>query len=238
MERRTYVCKRARMCSYLVDKGFMPYKIKPDCDNPKYNVYLFTATPELYRAVIVPFATIVWAYRHGLIPDNVKAEKAILAAHKYFTTMELEVDHLTENKSNNCLYALALVHGNTNTSLGDRRNSIKEPFFFYTAYRHDVSKLLVKCGFDQDNQHYERRFFFDLTRKGEEEYRKCFNEFKKKAEAAGYLTKEPEKDNLLSYWADPCRPGAENNPLAKLPTEPLPSFYKYSNGAFNDMPEI
>lgn len=203
---------------------------------------VWTVTKGALKAVIgkakVPFATIVWAYRHGLIPDNVKAEKAILAAHKYFTTMELEVDHLTENKSNNCLYALALVHGNINTSLGDRRNSIKEPFFFYTAYRHDVSKLLVKCGFDQDNQHYERRFFFDLTRKGEEEYRKCFNEFKKKAEAAGYLTKEPEKDNLLSYWADPCRPGEENNPLAKLPTEPLPSFYKYSNGAFNDMPEI
>ena len=52
MERRTYVCKRARMCSYLVDKGFMPYKIKPDCDNPKYDVYLFTATPELHRAVM------------------------------------------------------------------------------------------------------------------------------------------------------------------------------------------
>lgn len=52
MERRTYVCKRARMCSYLVERGFMPYKIKPDCDNPKYDVYLFTATPELHRAVM------------------------------------------------------------------------------------------------------------------------------------------------------------------------------------------
>lgn len=203
---------------------------------------VWAVTKGALKAVVgtarVPFATIVWAYHHGLIPEDVEADKAILAVHRFFTTMELEVDHLTENKSNNCLYALALVHGNTNTSLGNRRNSIKEPFFFYTAYRHDVSKLLVKCGFDQDNQHYERRFFFDLTRKGEEEYRKCFNEFKKKAEAAGYLTKEPEKDNLLSYWADHCRPGEENNPLAKLPTEPLASFYKYSNGAFNDMPEI
>ena len=51
-DRRTYVCKRARLCSYLVDKGHMPYRIKPDRDNPKYNVYLFTATPELYSAVI------------------------------------------------------------------------------------------------------------------------------------------------------------------------------------------
>lgn len=50
--RKTYVCKRARMCSYLVDKGFMPYQIKPDYDNPKYNVFLFTASPELYKAVM------------------------------------------------------------------------------------------------------------------------------------------------------------------------------------------
>lgn len=52
MEKKTYVCKRARMCSYLVECGFMPYKIKPDCDNPRYNVYLFTASPELYKAVL------------------------------------------------------------------------------------------------------------------------------------------------------------------------------------------
>lgn len=51
-QRRTYVCKRARMCSYLVERGFMPYKIKPDNDNPQFNVYLFTATPELYKAVM------------------------------------------------------------------------------------------------------------------------------------------------------------------------------------------
>lgn len=40
------------MCSYLMEQGFIPYKIKPDCDNPIFNVYLFTATPELYKAVI------------------------------------------------------------------------------------------------------------------------------------------------------------------------------------------
>lgn len=50
--RKTYVCKRPRMCSYLREKGFEPYKITPDQDNPIYDVYLFTATPELYRAVM------------------------------------------------------------------------------------------------------------------------------------------------------------------------------------------
>lgn len=49
---KTYVCKRARMCSYLVERGFQPYRVCPDRDNPMYDVFLFTATPELYKAVM------------------------------------------------------------------------------------------------------------------------------------------------------------------------------------------
>lgn len=48
---KTYVCKRARMATYLMERGFKPYKIAPDRDNPMYDVFLFTATPELYKAV-------------------------------------------------------------------------------------------------------------------------------------------------------------------------------------------
>jgi len=50
--RKTYVCKRARMCSYLMEHGFSPYKIAPDRDNPKFDVYLFSETPELHSAVM------------------------------------------------------------------------------------------------------------------------------------------------------------------------------------------
>lgn len=49
---KTYVCKRARMCTYLSQRGFKPYKVCPDRDNPMYDVFLFTATPELYQAVM------------------------------------------------------------------------------------------------------------------------------------------------------------------------------------------
>lgn len=28
-EQKTYVCKRARMCSFLIEKGFTPYKVAP-----------------------------------------------------------------------------------------------------------------------------------------------------------------------------------------------------------------
>lgn len=51
-EQKTYVCKRARMCSFLIEKGFSPYRVTPDRDNPMYDVFLFTATPELYQAVM------------------------------------------------------------------------------------------------------------------------------------------------------------------------------------------
>ena len=51
-ERQTYVCKRTRIAAYLIGRGFLPYKIVPDRDNPVFSVYLFTATPELYKAVM------------------------------------------------------------------------------------------------------------------------------------------------------------------------------------------
>jgi hypothetical protein len=40
------------MCDFLMHKGFVPYRVSPDRDNPKYDVFLFTASPELYLAVI------------------------------------------------------------------------------------------------------------------------------------------------------------------------------------------
>ncbi len=51
-EQKTYVCKRARMYSFLMERGFKPYRVSPDRDNPMYDVFLFTASPELYQAVM------------------------------------------------------------------------------------------------------------------------------------------------------------------------------------------
>lgn len=51
-EQKTYVCKRARMCSFLMERWFKPYRVSPDRDNPMYDVFLFTASPELYQAVM------------------------------------------------------------------------------------------------------------------------------------------------------------------------------------------
>ncbi len=51
----TYVCKRIRLCKFLVERGFKPFKIVPDRKNDKYNVFLFEATPKLNDAVIEYF---------------------------------------------------------------------------------------------------------------------------------------------------------------------------------------
>ena len=48
---RTYVCKRLRLCRYLMEHGFQPYQISPDRDNPRYDVYLFNQSDELTAAV-------------------------------------------------------------------------------------------------------------------------------------------------------------------------------------------
>lgn len=50
-KKRTYVCKRLRLATYLVERGFKPYQITPDRDNPMFDVYLFDASLLLYRAV-------------------------------------------------------------------------------------------------------------------------------------------------------------------------------------------
>ncbi len=52
MGEQTYVCKRLRLCNFLKAKGFEPYRIAPDRNNPKYNVFLFHATQELRSAVV------------------------------------------------------------------------------------------------------------------------------------------------------------------------------------------
>ena len=42
MERyNTYTCKRMRLLTFLMDKGFMPFVTLPDKDNPSYRVWKF-----------------------------------------------------------------------------------------------------------------------------------------------------------------------------------------------------
>lgn len=53
-----YICKRLRMLEFLRNKGHMPFKIMPDVNNPKYNVFYFTNTAELEDSIYEYFEMI------------------------------------------------------------------------------------------------------------------------------------------------------------------------------------
>lgn len=70
---KTFVCQKLRLCTYLVDAGFTPYRIEPDKRNPKYSVFLFEKTPALDMAVFRYFSTDCYTARmknHGKELDN------------------------------------------------------------------------------------------------------------------------------------------------------------------------
>ena len=46
-----YVCKKMRLLTYLMSKGYMYIKIDKDKTNPNYSVWIFEDTPELRKEV-------------------------------------------------------------------------------------------------------------------------------------------------------------------------------------------
>ena len=47
----TYVCRKIRLCAYLLEKGFMYEKETVDITNPKYKVWLFKDGNEIRNAI-------------------------------------------------------------------------------------------------------------------------------------------------------------------------------------------
>ena len=54
---KTFKCTRLRLCNYLMDREFFPYRVEPDPGNPRYRIYLFEETPALTAAVVRYFST-------------------------------------------------------------------------------------------------------------------------------------------------------------------------------------
>ena len=46
-----YLCRRMKLCAFLLKKGFKYEQIVQDKYNPKYNCWLFVQSPELRNAV-------------------------------------------------------------------------------------------------------------------------------------------------------------------------------------------
>lgn len=184
----------------------------------------------------IAFSTIIYGYVHNMIHDGPNVKSDILATHNLLMKQKCEIDHMTENKHINLPWLLVKVKKGTNRSFGVRRTSIKSPCFFYNVCDHKMNQVLVRCGVDEGDRHYERNFFFDLTSDTwEEDYKACFTTFHDKVKSAGYLTKNPN-ESLLCYWADPWRVGSKGDPHIELLRRPLEGFKKYGDGALDDMP--
>lgn len=72
----TFVCKRLRLCRYLIERGFMPYQTIPDSNNLRYSVFLFQETPELLSTLTRFYAEDCFTARNNKkgIDDNEKSE--------------------------------------------------------------------------------------------------------------------------------------------------------------------
>lgn len=46
-----YVCKTMRLCSYLLSQGFKVKRERIDRENPKYKVWEFEQSPQLWAAI-------------------------------------------------------------------------------------------------------------------------------------------------------------------------------------------
>lgn len=46
-----YVCRRMKLCGFLLSKGFKYEKVEPDRYNPKFSVWIFKSSPELRLAI-------------------------------------------------------------------------------------------------------------------------------------------------------------------------------------------
>ena len=46
-----YVCRRMKLCSFLLSKGFKYEKTEKDKFNDKYTVWIFQSSPELRLAI-------------------------------------------------------------------------------------------------------------------------------------------------------------------------------------------
>ena len=53
---KQYTCKRWRMLTWLMERGFNPIKTIPDATRPEYNNWVFVNSPELENAINAYFA--------------------------------------------------------------------------------------------------------------------------------------------------------------------------------------
>ena len=193
----------------------------------------------------IPFSSVVWTYFHGILSAKGNPCEAMLHAQKYLTSRGLVIDHLTETKENNHLYALAAMPEKINLSLSNLRTRIRYPCYFHMAYNYEAKCYMVKCGIDRKG--YVKRFIFkDLTAEDESiKLKKCLHEFCAVARKKGLIMEKPGNQNLLYCIMNPGNENEQNGipnykrrSIDKIPTEPLSRYVQFEEGSFEDMGKL
>ena len=82
---KTFKCTRLRLCNYLMDRGFFPYRVEPDPGNPRYKIYLFEESPALTAAVVRYFSTDCYTAK--------KKNNERKSTHEHYNTDPSNPDH-------------------------------------------------------------------------------------------------------------------------------------------------
>lgn len=133
----------------------------------------------------------------------------------------LVCDHLTENRSNNYSWALAMVPNNFNATFGER-SAIAKPYFFYTVWDKKSFCYRIKFGADDGVNCWEQRYSLmtldEQTTGGKYAYKEMFIAFLKKI---GSQYASTEAETYLRHWSDPKYAYDVDNPLIVTLKEPI-----------------
>lgn len=194
-------------------------------DNPM----LVCMVSDFTEEVAIAFAEIIYQYHHNVNglslidprKDGIGFAKKLIQNHKDMMGAGLVCDHLTENRSNNYSWALAMVPNNFNATFGER-SAIAKPYFFYTVWDKKSFYYRIKFGADDGVNCWEQRYSLmtldEQTTDGKYAYKEMFVAF---LEKIGSQYASTEAETYLRHWSNPKHVYDADNPLIVTLKEPI-----------------
>lgn len=237
------------VCRWKTNLGKRPKEIERN--NP---MLIGMVSDFVEKECAVSFAELVYQYHHcvnGLsliepLQDDYQFCRRIRYNHKQISDDKLVCDHLTENRSNNYSWALALIPSELNKRITGRA-AIAKPYFFYTVWDEKSGLYKLKLGYDDGTKYWERRYSFtgldEMVGSGKYLYKEILEIFKKRI---GPKYEYTDGDTWLRQWSNPQEAYNPQNPMRIMLKEPatypdaLTQFLEDAkNGvAWPDMPMV
>lgn len=176
---------------------------------------------DFVESVQIAFGEIVYQYHHNVNgislidprEDGIRFAQKLIQNHKDMMDAGLVCDHLTEERSNNYSWALAMLPNNFNAPFGER-SAVAKPYFFFTVWDKKSFYYRVKFGIDDNKLHWERQYSFvtldEQTKNGKYLYKEMFSTFLKRI---GPEYAHTEAETFLREWSAPERVHDKDNPL-------------------------